>query len=558
MKKIFQSKFYIPLLIFTGLMFTILRLVFAYSQFATITPPLAPLDDDFMFRCAVSIVNGDWFGEYNFLTLSKHNFFSIWLSFLHILNIPYLVGNTLLYILACLVSVFSLSPVLKNHLSKLVLYLALLYNPAMWANYATRVYRDSIFPSLCLIFFACIIGYGLRYKKPLKEKLIYFIGFGISFALIYLTREDGIWVIPFFIVAFIILMFLHFKEDKKSLIKNSIMYLSPFLISALIISLYAYQNYSHYDRFIVSDFTSSEFEKAYGALISIENEDEEWQKLIPVSDETRFLIYDEVSSFNTLKSIIETPEFKNGYYHYDLEGFPAGAFYWVVRDAAQEAGYYENALSSKDFYNTLYNEIVLAVNEGRLSAISPLHESLTPPIKMDYVLPVITEAINGMKTVIFFEQCDPTADMAVGTIEEIQEVENFIHQKGVTSLLPYTTTAYLNFFQQITFTLMKIINFVYKIIIPIMLILSIFYQIKKLLLDVKNKEFNLDSLLNIILLGVLLMAILRSFMIAYVEVASFNIGTYIMYLSSIHPLIILYATVSVLKLIELFFNKNKS
>ena len=37
------------------------------------------------------------------------------------------------------------------------------------------------------------------------------------------------------------------------------------------------------------------------------------------------------------------------------------------------------------------------------------------------------------------------------------------------------------------------------------------------------------------------MAALRIGMIAFVEVASFNIGTYVMYLATVHPLLILFA-----------------
>ena len=48
-------------------------------------------------------------------------------------------------------------------------------------------------------------------------------------------------------------------------------------------------------------------------------------------------------------------------------------------------------------------------------------------------------------------------------------------------------------------------------------------------------------LLWLALAGVLAMALLRCFMIAFVEVSSFNIGTYVMYLSTVHPLLLLYA-----------------
>ena len=47
-------------------------------------------------------------------------------------------------------------------------------------------------------------------------------------------------------------------------------------------------------------------------------------------------------------------------------------------------------------------------------------------------------------------------------------------------------------------------------------------------------------------MGLIGMAVLRAMMIAFVEVASFGIGTYVMYLSSVHPLLIAAAAVGLL------------
>ena len=74
------------------------RLFLSYTQYATIYPPLAPLDDDLMFKAAQSIVRGKWLGDYTWLTISKHAFFAVWLAFLHKFNIPFLVGNMSLWI----------------------------------------------------------------------------------------------------------------------------------------------------------------------------------------------------------------------------------------------------------------------------------------------------------------------------------------------------------------------------------------------------------------------------------------------------------------------------
>lgn len=142
-----------------------LKLVLAWGQYATIYPPLAPIDDHLMFTAAQNIVKGNWLGEYGWLTISKHMFFAIWLAFLHIIKVPYMVGNMALWILACLLVTKAVQTVFSKNWQSLFLFLGLLYNPAMSAQNATRVYRDAIFPSLCLIFIAGIIGVGVAIKK---------------------------------------------------------------------------------------------------------------------------------------------------------------------------------------------------------------------------------------------------------------------------------------------------------------------------------------------------------------------------------------------------------
>ena len=134
-----------------------IKLILSYGQHVTIYPPLAPIDDDLMFKAAQNIVAGKWICEYGWLTISKHMFFAVWLAFLHMIKVPYMVGNMALWTLASALTVFTFKPVLNKNWQKLFLFLGLLYNPAMSAQYATRIYRDAIFPSLFLMFTAGLI-----------------------------------------------------------------------------------------------------------------------------------------------------------------------------------------------------------------------------------------------------------------------------------------------------------------------------------------------------------------------------------------------------------------
>ena len=532
------------LMIIIALVLTAARLFVAWTQYATVYPPLAPIDDHFMFTTAQNIVAGEWFGQYNYLTMSKHAFFAVWLAFLSIIKVPFMVGNAALWALASVLFVMAAAPLLKRNWAKLFLYAGMLYNPAIWAGFSTRIYRDSIFPSLCIIFFSCVAAVGLRYKQPIKSWIGWLVGYGLSFGVVYLSREDGIWVLPFAIVAFVVMTVIWIVEKQPQIFRRAICLVLPFVLSAGVIAGYCAMNYKYYGRFIVSDFTSKEFNDAYGALMSIEHEN--WHPLIAVPEDVREKLYDEVRSFAFMEKGLEEPILKNGYFRPALNDFQSGGFYWAVRTALQNEGYYETPEKAKTYYENLRAEIEQAVAEGRLQA-DKLYSGVTSPIKAEYVWPVIKEGFAGLKVAMLFEQCDPMAEKAVGSVEEITEVENFIHQKGGTVLKENSNEIYLPPLQRITFTFMRVMNVVYKIGVPLMCLMALCWQFKQLLGDIHNKKLSRDGMLNIVLLGMFLMALLRCFMIAYVEVSAFNIGTYGMYLSTVYPLLIGYAFVGTLK-----------
>ena len=528
------------------------RLVLSYRQYVTIYPPLAPLDDDLMFRAAQSIVSGNWLGEYGYLTISKHMFFALWLAFLHVVKVPYLVGNMALWAAACGVAAAAFAPVLKRRWASLVLFLFLLYNPAASARYATRIYRDAIFPALCLMFFSAVAAVGLRSRLPVKKWRRWAVLYGASYGCIYLRREDGIWVLPFGAVALVITAGLLVSRQgvRTAAVKTAAM-LAPAAIGALIIGGYCYMNWQYYGRFIVSDFTSREFKSAYGALTSLEQDN--WHPMVAVPEDVRQDVYRAVEMFAPVEQALEEPLLVNGYKNEAIGDFPSGAFYWALRQALSSLGVYDSPQKAQDYYTQLTRQIQQAVDSGRLktqNGSTKLRKSTTPPIKARYVPRVLEETLAGFKVCMFFEQCDPLAERAVGRTDEIQPVEQFVHQNGATALIPYTEIPYLSPVRSVGHTFLRAVNIIYKIFIPIAFVSSVMWQIKRLRQAPADKKFTSEDMLNIILLGFIGMALLRCAMIAFMEVSSFGIGTYVMYLSTVHPLLIAYSVLGLVKNFE--------
>ena len=145
-----------------------LRLALAGFQQAYTWVGGAPLDDELMFRAANNISAGQWLGAYDYLTLSKAMFFPVWLALLtrcicRISSAARRCGAG-----ASLLTTFAFSPMWRKkelgvgRVLTLALFAALAFLPSSWAAYTLRVYRDNIFPALCLYFFAGMAGMALR------------------------------------------------------------------------------------------------------------------------------------------------------------------------------------------------------------------------------------------------------------------------------------------------------------------------------------------------------------------------------------------------------------
>ena len=193
-----------------------LRLALTGFQQAYIWVGGAPLDDELMFRAANSITAGQWLGAYDYLTLSKAMFFPVWLALLHVLHLPYLVSGAALWCAASLLAAFAFAPLWRNaepgcgRVLTLGLFGALAFLPSSWAAYTLRVYRDNIFPALCLVFFAGMAGMALRavfYTAKQKPLWPWLLAAGVGLACAYLDREDaGMFLLPFAGAATIIVL----------------------------------------------------------------------------------------------------------------------------------------------------------------------------------------------------------------------------------------------------------------------------------------------------------------------------------------------------------------
>ena len=527
-------------------------------QMMLASPELSPIDDTLMFDLANSIVKGEWLGEYNWLTLGKHSFYALWLAVLHLLGINVLVGGQLLYAAACLVLFAAVKPLFKHGWARLAFYGLILFFPVSWAEYTLRIYRDNIYPSLVLMLFSAVLGAFVRFDEKAGKAVPYLLVAGFSGGAAYLTHEDNILLLPFLLVgAAFYLLFLFRSPEVKQKARKALQLLVPAAICLLCVCLWCGMNLAHYGRFIVSDYTSPEFEAAVGAMARACPEDQERYLMIPRT--TRLALYEVSPTLATIEPYMESPDIYGGYGDPSDKEIFSGGFHWAFRRAAQAAGYYETPEKARQFYLAVAAEVNAACDEGLLPA-GPRYSGIYAPFRWDYVLPTLQKFGDALRITVLYEQTQPTTVLSIARPDQTEEWEGFLHCQSTISAIAYTELAYYWPNQLRAYLVLNAFTWLHRILIFPMMALAIFWFVRYLRCLAKDRFRGGGApLLGAILLaGFFLSAILRAAAISYIFAIATPLPVYLMYLGPVGCLFFAFFAYGALKAGEEFLDARRA
>lgn len=503
----------------------------------------APLDDELMFRAANAVSSGQWLGEYDYLTLSKSMFFPVWLAFLNLLHVPYLLGGTLLWCGASLLAARAFAPVLKGWGRQLVLYTALAFAPSSWAAYTLRVYRDNIFPALCLLFFAGMAGMVLRAaffdcRQAALWPWLLAAGLGLTGA--YLDREDaGLFLLPYAALVSVIMaaVLLHRRRVFCAAAQAI-----PYAVLAAGVTVFCALNYAHYGYWGLSDFSSGSFADAMGAMSRVDTASGE--PMLSVPADARELLYEAVPELEPLRYWLEEdPQLQNDFRDPVLDDYRAGSLYWAIRRAASYEGVYDSAASADAYWSTVADKVNAACDDGTLPSRGGRRSGTSQPIRLSYVPATLKETAAGLLHVLTFEDCRPyEALRSIGTAEDIALWSDYLGCGFNDAAEAGKDTPYYSPWQKLVFFAQQVWTVLAAAALLVGFVMALVRQFR-ILPDVLRARSLRRFLPWLLLFSLLGMALYRTAMIAFVEVSSFGIGTSTMYLASVHPLLILYTVV---------------
>ncbi len=347
-------------------------------------------EDDFLFlRLAGNILQGEWLGAYDSRTLVKGPFYSLWIAGVSSLGLPLLLAQHLLYIAASLIMARALSPML-GRVGSLVIYALLLANPMSFTDeLMTRVIREGIYPAEALLVMGCAVGLFVRRERRASRMAIWSAGLGLALAALWLTREEGVWILPATFLPVAAALPAVIRGSRRSWAPRLAALLLPILLWPAGVGVVASINSRHYDVFCIVDIKSREFRSAYGALSRAGAGS--YQYYVPVPESVRRQLFEVSPAFAELRPHLEGDIGRKwSFYSCDdppCEDIAGGWLLWAVRESAELNGNYASATAAATYFSRLAAEVNAACDDGLLSCTAP-RASLAPVWRNEYLLPL--------------------------------------------------------------------------------------------------------------------------------------------------------------------------
>ena len=324
------------------ILFSIIRFLISFSLPSFFINTMR-YDDALMINQMGSILNGSYLGTYSKLTLIKGPVFPFVIAFCNYIKAPYSLVFTIMYILACLLFTNSLKKIIPNKKILIVIYLILIFNPITYSSdLFQRLYRNSLSITELILFLSIFVNIICCDK----EKLLDYIFLGIISSIMYLTREDNIWIVIIILGLFI------YKVLKNKNIKQILLCLTPLIVLYSCLNMVSLINYKYYNIYSYNELKKSNFKDAYIKMLQIK--DDEHIDFVAIPKSTLYKLSAKSKVFNL--SINEIDKLYAAYA--DSNGqINNGNIVWYIRDWIDRANNFKNGKEANDYYLRLSSEL---------------------------------------------------------------------------------------------------------------------------------------------------------------------------------------------------------
>lgn len=340
--------------------------VFVYVYTPLVIMTWQNYDDSLFVTLGRYLATGHWLGPYDQFTLMKGPGYPFFLAMSHWSGLP----NTFTQALFCCIALGVLALVTlkatKSRIWALVVFVLPLLDPKMFE--IDRTLRDCIYTSQTVLLLATCVYCLLQAKTP-SRRVASAVTTGALFGWVWLTREEGVWLIPPLVVV-VLFAFLRDRRlhKRQYWLSSSLVMVCTFTVANL---MFATINWVDYGSFVSVDVKTRDFQDALSALESVQVGKP--ISYVNVPRAARVQIYAISPHFAKLRPYLdpipgpspwEAGECK---FHASACGdIGNGFFMWALRDAVAAVGNYKSPKQASKYYKAITREVRSACRADRL------------------------------------------------------------------------------------------------------------------------------------------------------------------------------------------------
>lgn len=332
-----------------------------HSPISVVTSATA--DDAHFIYQGISIVNGQWLGAYNQWTLIKGSGLPLFLAFNGLIGIPLTLSVAIVYGLSAMFLSKQIGLLVDRQYVSYLALAFLLLNP-----YAvpTRVLRDITYAPLTLL----VIGFCVLFIRHaiLKRQIEWktWLLFGLTFFAFWITREEGVWLVPTVVISLATFFFRTLRSPTKTF--------GGFVVGVLAFGLpfsaVSAMNFLAYKVPVGQEFTQGSFSTAVTKLSSVQEGPD--ISFVPASKKVRSAISKYIPEFAEMDSYMlstgKTWEEPGCTLMPATCGEIAGGWLpFALRDAAASIGVYSDGENAEIFWSSISREIEDLCLKGSLT-----------------------------------------------------------------------------------------------------------------------------------------------------------------------------------------------
>lgn len=477
-----------------------------------------PHDATLFLAGAMSLLNGEWLGDYSEFTLMKGPVTSMWIALMNFLGVPLLFSHHAFYIVSCVLCMLALRRFTNSNGYLLFVLVLLLFNPFSY-NYGpiAAAFREMLHQPVVLGMLSVLIILFVDFVKHRRVHIGIAILSGVFLFLFWNNREEGVWVVPLLLWLFLAMVFYSWMQwgenNRTTMIRLAQVVLIPCSIWWLGTIAVAWKNYEEYGVFAVVELKTPEFKRAFGGLIGIEAEN--WQSSFAAPPDVLDKLYSLPSG-----SELDLDQKHNQ----SRKPIPSYLLPWTFRSAVHNAGYYKKGGAAVlEFYDRLGREIETACAAKQFACKRSLFGML-PPWHPQYTVGFLNHFVQVYEKSVHIEHSMTIDDFnSIGTLSNFTSVSRLVNSpirvyEGGEHLLP---EFYLRMKKNKTRYLLKLQE-LYRSIVPILFWLAVIGLLVRLIAAAKDRRM---TTLDIVYIGMAGTLLLQLVMFALLSITGYSNAT---------------------------------